>query len=329
MKSLSFELRAVPPFRLDLTAWALRRRPHNLVDRWVGTSWRRVLVIDDRPLETTLMQLGTSERPRLQVTLSGNRISEHAKRDASKLLRQIFGLGTDLSAFYLLAARDKRLDPLAQRFRGLKPPRFPSVFEGLVNAIACQQLSLTAGLWVLNRLAEQCGPTVRCDGNVQYGFPRPKDILRLSPDSLRALGFSYAKARSLLELAQMAETGKLEQEELNKLDDDQVLGLLMNLRGIGRWTAEYVLLRGLGKIDVFPGDDVGARNRLAQWLGRDGPMNYEAVQRAVQRWDPYSGFVYFHLLLEGLTQSKALLEDGSWNAHHAASPTPTDRAFVP
>jgi DNA-3-methyladenine glycosylase II len=314
MKSLGFELRAVPPFRLDLTAWALRRRPHNLVDRWVGTRWRRVLVIDDEPLETTLMQLGTSERPRLKVTLSGNRIPEHAKRDASKLLKQMFGLGTDLSAFYLLAARDKRLEPLAQRFRGLKPPRFPSVFESLVNAIACQQLSLTAGLWVLNRLAERCGPTVRCDGNVQYGFPRPKDILRLSPDSLRALGFSYAKARSLLELAQAAETGKFEQEELNKLDDDQVLGLLMNLRGIGRWTAEYVLLRGLGKIDVFPGDDVGARNRLAQWLGRDGPMNYEGVQHAVQRWNPYSGFVYFHLLLEGLAQSKALLEDGSWNA---------------
>ena len=313
MKSLSFELRAVPPFRLDLTVWALRRRPHNTVDRWDGTSWRRVLVMDDEPLETAVTQLGTSERPRLNITLSGNRISEHAKRRVSRLLRRMLGLGVDLSAFYDLSARDKRLVPLAQRFRGLKPPRFPTVFEGLVNAIACQQLSLTAGLWVLNRLAERCGPAVHCDGTVQYGFPQPNDILRLSPDSLRALGFSYAKARSLLELAQTAKTGKLEQEELNKLDDDQVLGLLMNLRGIGRWTAEYVLLRGLGRIDVFPGDDVGARNRLAQWLGRVGPMDYEAVQHAVQRWDPYSGFVYFHLLLEGLTQSKALLEDASRN----------------
>jgi DNA-3-methyladenine glycosylase II len=56
----------------------------------------------------------------------------------------MFGLRTDLSAFYSLAARDNRLAPLSQRFRGLKPPCFPSVFEGLVNAIACQQLSLTA-----------------------------------------------------------------------------------------------------------------------------------------------------------------------------------------
>ena len=70
---------------------------------------------------------------------------------------------------------------------------------------------------------------------------------------------------------------------------------------------------GLGRIDVFPGDDVGARNRLAQWLGRNGSMDYESVRRAVRPWNPYSGFVYFHLLLKGLAESKALREDCSWN----------------
>jgi DNA-3-methyladenine glycosylase II len=312
MKSLSFELRAVPPFRLDLTAWALRRRPHITVDRWDGTSWRRVLMMDNEPLEIAVTQLGTSERPRLKVTLNGNYISEHAKRHVTRLLKQMFGLETDLTTFYSLAARDKRLAPLAQRFRGVKPPRFPSVFEGLVNAIACQQLSLTAGMWVLNRLAEHCGPAVRQDDAVHHAFPRPTDILRLSPDTIRSVGFSLAKARSLLEVAQTAEAGQLEQEKLGRLDDDQVLGLLMSLRGIGRWTAEYVLLRGLGRIDVFPGDDVGARNRLAQWLGHNEPMDYEAVRRAVRRWRPYGGLVYFHLLLKGLVESKALPEDSSW-----------------
>lgn len=311
MKSLSFELRAVPPFRLDLTAWALRRRPHNAVDRWDGTSWRRVLTIEDEPLETAVAQLGTSERPRLKVTLSGNRISEYAKRNVSKLLRQMFGLGTDLTTFYSLAARDKHLAPLARCFRGVKPPCFPSVFESLVNAIACQQLSLTAGMWVLNRLAEQCGPAVSSEGTVHHGFPCPGDILRLSPDVLRNIGFSLSKARTLLEVAQMAEAEQLQQENLRKLDDDELLGLFMSVRGIGRWTTEYVMLRGLGRIDVFPGDDVGARNRLAEWLGRDEPMDYEAVQHAVQRWRPYGGFVYFHLLLKGLVQSKALPENGS------------------
>ena len=100
---------------------------------------------------------------------------------------------------------------------------------------------------------------------------------------------------------------------MGNLSDGQVLDLLLKLHGIGRWTAEYVLLRSLGRIGVFPGDDVGARNRLAQWLGHEGSMDYETVRRAVRRWHPYSGFVYFHLLLEGLAQLKALLEDGTSN----------------
>lgn len=318
MKSLSFELRAVPPFRLDLTAWALRRRPHNTVDRWDGTRWRRVLVVDDEPLETAVTQLGKPERPRLKVTLSGGRISAHAKRRVSRLLGQMFGLDINLADFYALADRDKSLAPLVQRFRGLKPPRFPSLFEALVNAIACQQLSLTAGIAVLNRLAEQSGPTVTEDGVVQHAFPRPADVLLSTPDSLRALGFSFAKARSLLELAQIATTGDLEPEKLEKLRDEDILPLLLSLRGIGRWTAEYALLRGLGRINVFPGDDVGARNRLAQWLGFSQPMDYEAVRKAVRCWHPYCGLVYFHLLLKGLDESgafsKALSNDVPYSA---------------
>jgi len=64
-----------------------------------------------------------------------------------------------------------------------------------------------------------------------------------------------------------------------------------------------VLLRGLGRISMFPGDDVGARNHLAEWLGRRQPLDYEGVKRAVARWQPYAGLVYFHLLLAGLTES--------------------------
>ena len=171
MKTLRFELHPIPPFRLDLTAWALRRRPHNLVDRWDGTAWRRVLVINDEPLETAVTQLGTAERPRVQVTLTGSRISQQARKDAARLLEQILGLSVDLSPFYRLADGDKHLAPLMRRFRGLKPPRFPTVFEGLVNAIACQQLSITVGVVLLNRLADQCGSVLSYDGKVRHAFP--------------------------------------------------------------------------------------------------------------------------------------------------------------
>jgi DNA-3-methyladenine glycosylase II len=69
---------------------------------------------------------------------------------------------------------------------------------------------------------------------------------------------------------------------------------------VGRWTAEYVLLRGLGRLHVFPGDDVGGRNNLQRWLRRSKPFSYAALHRTLARWQPYAGLVYFHLLLDRL-----------------------------
>jgi DNA-3-methyladenine glycosylase II len=78
------------------------------------------------------------------------------------------------------------------------------------------------------------------------------------------------------------------------------------LRGVGRWTAEYALLRGLGRLHVFPGDDVGARNNLARWLDCRASLDYEGVRAAVRHWQPYAGLVYFHLLLASLAERGTL-----------------------
>ncbi len=305
MEPLTFELRPVPPFRLDLTVWALRRRARNIVDRWDGVTYRRVLVIGCAPVEVAVTQVGSSDHPRLAVAVNGHSTAE-SRTAVSDRLSRMLGLRVHLDGFYALAARDKRLAPLAERFRGLKPPRFPSVFEALVNAIACQQLSLTVGIELLNRLAAQCGRTLASGGSLQYSFPRPQDVLRVSAQTLRYLGFSYGKARSLLELSRSRISGAFDPEQLENLDSAGAIAMLMKVRGVGRWTAEYVLLRGLGRTSVFPGDDVGARNRLALWLGRDAPFSYDGVKRVVGRWQPYAGLVYFHLLLAGLSESREM-----------------------
>ncbi len=303
MDSLAFSLRPVPPFRLDLTAWALRRRARNIVDRWDGTTYRRVFVSGDVPVEAAVTQVGSAGHPRVAVRITGPKLAAETRAQIAQLLSRALGLRTNLQPFYSLAATDRRLAPLVEQFRGLKPPRFPSIFEAFVNAIACQQLSLTVGIELLNRLATHCGPTISAAGAEQHAFPGAEDILSVKAPTFRHLGFSYSKARSLLSLAREMTAGRFHPEQLEHLDNESAVQESFKLRGVGRWTAEYVLLRGLGRLDTFPGDDVGARNRLALWLGRDGPLDYEAVRRAVKRWQPYAGLVYFHLLLAGLTES--------------------------
>jgi DNA-3-methyladenine glycosylase II len=98
-------------------------------------------------------------------------------------------------------------------------------------------------------------------------------------------------------------SGELSLDVLADEDNERAAATVQRERGFGRWSAEYVLLRTLGRLDVFPGDDVGARNKLQHWLGLDTPPTYDEIQSVLARWTPFSGLVYFHLLLDGLAES--------------------------
>jgi DNA-3-methyladenine glycosylase II len=292
----AFELRPQPPFRLDLTVWTLRRRAQNMIDRWDGRCYRRTLLVEGEPLELAVTQLGAASAPRLEAVLSGPRVGPAAESDARSTLARLLGLDVDLSSFYARADRDSLLAALAERYRGVKPPRFPTIFESLLNAVACQQLSLAAGLTLLNRLAVAAG----APGGTQPPFPAPADVLGLSRSALRALGFSERKAQTILELADAAAAGELELEVFEELDDRAVVDALVQRRGIGRWSADYVLLRGLGRLHVFPRGDSGALAGLRRFLA--GTELADDPDAALARWAPDAGLLYFHLLLRGLAQ---------------------------
>ena len=207
------------------------------------------------------------------------------------------GLRINLAEFYRLAEADPKLGVLAQRFRGLKPPRFPTIFEALANAIACQQMSLSVGILLLSRITENFGVTVEGTAGTAHAFLRPEDLASLKPTAFRKLGFSYHKGRSLVDLARACVDRRTNLERLADLNNEASVERLLELRGVGRWSAEYVLLRGLGRLNVYPGDDVGARNNLRCWLKLRKPLDYDGVHRVSAKWQPYAGFVYFHMLL--------------------------------
>jgi DNA-3-methyladenine glycosylase II len=310
---ITFSIIPIAPFRLDLTAWALRRRPQNLVDRWDGTTYRRVLPFNNLPVEVAIRQTGLSSAPRLNICLIGERLRPEFKREAKALVEKIFGLQVDLEPFYKMASQYPKLLALVEKFRGVKPPRFPTIFETLANAFACQQLSLTVGLEMLSRLAGVCGMSVTQKDGIHYAFPRPEDLLKVTPQKFRTLGFSNNKVRAFHELSRGIVNRRINFDCLEKMDNQAVIDFLLELRGVGRWTAEYVLLRGLAPLNVFPGDDVGARNRLAKWQHRKESLDYDGVAHITKRWQPYAGMVYFHMLLEGLSEAGMLEENGSNN----------------
>lgn len=243
----SFVLEPISPFRLDLTVWTLRRRPDNVVDRWDGQTYRRILVDDDGPFEIAVTQLDEPGGTQLRIFATRDLANSDVKAYVTAALGHLIGIRVDLTKFYHFSARDEVLGSLVNQFRGVKPPRFPTTFEALVNAIACQQLSLTVGIHLLNRLAETYGPIVETEAGIFHAFPRPQELADVDLEELRGMGFSYQKARYLTGLAQAIIGKQFNLDEIQMLDDKKAVNRLCSLNGVGRWTAEYFLLRGLGR----------------------------------------------------------------------------------
>ncbi len=306
MKHQYLILKPIPPFRLEFTVWGLRRRRQNIIDQWKNRLYKRVLVIGNRRIGISIHQSGSTLKPSLQIKLS-KKVSDIAQKAFVKqFVAKLLGTQVSLEQFYMFSNQDRALGSIVLKYVGFKPPRFISVFEAAVNGICCQQLSLTAGIILLNRLAMLCSEPVENDGELMYAFPEPEEIAKLKMRQLKQLGFSTNKAKTLLELAKKVAGGDVNLESFDALDDEKVISEICELRGLGRWTAEYMLLRGLGRLQIYPGDDIGFQNGLKHWLQFKCKMDYSVVKKIMKRWQPYGGMIYFHMLLERLSREKLI-----------------------
>lgn len=299
MPELTLTIAPRPPFRLDLTVWALRRRAHNVVDRFDNNVWRRLVVIGRSPVALAVRQTRFGARPQIEVRIESAR-PQAVKAEVAALVTKMLGLECDLADFYRLARGDPRLRELADRLLGMKPVRYATVFEAFANAVACQLVSLSAGMHVINRMVEEFG--VR--SSAIRSFPAAGAIARSNPDALRALGLSRQKGDYLVGLARLAiDPNDRDFASIDQFNNDDAIARLLKIRGVGRWTAEYVMLRGFGRIDIFPGDDVGGRNKLFEWFGASGAPSYDRVRKMLERWHPYGGLIYLHLIVNSVAGS--------------------------
>lgn len=276
---------STPLVDFALTARVLRRSPRNLIDRVdEDGTWTRVVVLSRAPALLRGRQHGATLAFDAAPAAAGER------RAIEALVTRLFSLELDLAPFWRRVRRERGFAELARRCAGLRPQRFLTLFEALANGICCQQLSLAAGMTRLGHLAERFGPRTR-DGT-RVGPPEPGLVARAPLSALRQSGLSAHRASQLRDLARLP-LERLE-HELTALPDAQARARLLELPGIGPWTADYVLLRGLGRLDVFPAGDVGATRTLGRILGR--VLDPPAAVRFAARFAPLSGMLYFCML---------------------------------
>lgn len=296
MKELRFTLPVVSPYQLDLTVWALKRREKNEVDHWDGTDYVRVLVIDNILVKIKVSQKGS----RIAVEAKASKSIPKLRAKLSVLLNRILGLKVNLSPFYRFAKTSTSLEVLVHRFKGVKPPRFPTVFEAIVNAVAFQQLSLEAGFSLLNKLIEEYGRPFREKRYTFYAFPEPKQIMKRRPEELMKLGFSRSKSNTLIHVATELQNYGTTFDQLDRLSNEDLISFFYHFKGIGRWSSEYILLRGFGRIELLPGDDTGIKKSIKKLFHLHKTPEYDQIKKIERKWQPYAGLIYFHLLLQKL-----------------------------
>jgi DNA-3-methyladenine glycosylase II len=182
-----------------------------------------------------------------------------------------------------LSSADPRLGELARAAGPVDIDNEHGMFVSLARAITGQQLSTRAASTIWGRL-------------VDSGSVSPEAVLSAGPDDLRSRGLSRAKAAYLADLATNVLEGRLAESALQRMDDDEVVGEVTKVKGIGRWTAEMFLIFSLGRPDVLALDDAGLL-RAAGWLLELGGRAATAAElaEAGEAWRPYRSVASLYL----------------------------------
>jgi DNA-3-methyladenine glycosylase II len=200
------------------------------------------------------------------------------------------GVGLDAAMVARGIAHLRAVDTtLGQAIDAIGPCRLalePDLFLALVDAIISQQLSIKAAATILNRVRALYAPAV---------FPTPAQLLATDHDTLRAAGCSRAKVIYLKDLSARIVGGTLDLECLRHLPDDEVIAALIQVKGIGRWTAEMLLIFALGRLDVWPVDDLGIVIAVHGLYGlAQRPTRTELLARG-EHWRPYRTLASWYL----------------------------------
>jgi DNA-3-methyladenine glycosylase II len=200
--------------------------------------------------------------------------------DAPRLLNLPLGLDAS-GASAALARAERVLRPVIRRAGPctLAPEKRFDSFQALASAIAHQQLNGRAAATILGRFTEQVG---------KGRFPDARVVKKARFDALRGVGFSNAKALALKDLAAKALDGTVPPAAtLRKMGDEEIIARLTEVRGVGRWTAEMLLMFRLGRLDVLPVDDYGVRKGYSQLFGARELVTPKALLALGERWRPY------------------------------------------
>ncbi|MBU1638221.1 hypothetical protein KKC97_11205 [bacterium] len=212
-----------------------------------------------------------------------------------KLVERTFGPDEVLLEFYQFASKHSYLSSLIERFYGLRVVGVVSLWECLGWSIIGQQVSVASAFATRSRLAHFTNAVVEFDGKEYTGFPVPEAVLAMSLDELKSCGFSKPKAEYLQGLASEIILQHLNEEEISRYSPADLRRRLLEIRGIGPWSADYAGMRIHNNPDACPLEDIGLRNALRNELKLPHQPTIAETERLTASWQPFRSYATFYI----------------------------------
>ena len=267
------------------------------MDHFQDGEYRRATRIDGRPVLYGVAEERTSSGLALRVRVVKGPSGKGVHRRVQQVVSRQFSTELDLTPFLRMAGNDKVLSRLVNRFLGMRIPQAPSVYECVVCAILEQQVNLTFAHQVKKALVGTYGETVEFKGQHYSAFPEPQTLASATAAEFRELQISGPKARYIIGISRAVAEGKVDLEGLRSAPSDEAHARLVQHKGIGPWTAEYVCLRALGKLDHLPSADVGLQKAVQIFYRLRKAPTSARVEQIGRKWAGWRSYATFYLWL--------------------------------
>ncbi|HEV2440431.1 MAG TPA: hypothetical protein VGX97_10250 [bacterium] len=295
MKVRACHLPCPPGFDFHATATVMRRGPADPLIWFDGRRWRRRLALDGAAFLVEVAPAPPAARA--GTILSARLLAGRVPRPTlERVVARVFGLDDPAGA--LTRRLPDRVRRATAHLSGAAAlPGYPTLFEALVHVILGQQISATAANAHRAAFTRRFGRPFVFQGRAYWTFPATGDVAGERLASLRRPGLSAAKAIAVRALARAFDRGMISDAALEVMPAETAIETLTALPGIGRWTAEWVLLRALRRFDIVPAGDLAVRKAVTWLAGRPTLLSEPEVREVAAPWTPYGGLIAFRLLL--------------------------------
>ncbi len=284
------ELHPLPPFDFNRSLAFLNGFEPTQQEQVLGAGiLTKAASVNGQAVVYELRSTGTIMDPCLSYNLySEQNLTREVEQRTTQIIGHFLSLDDDLSPFYALGQDDPYFQPVLDQLYGYHQVKFPSPFENACWAILSQRTPYLSAIQQKQALRERYGPFLAFHRNHHQAFPEPAVLASLEPGDLLALVGTERRAGYILGLAQ-AFAG-LDLAQLITAPFDEAYNWLISIPGIGPWSASFILIRGLGRMERLPVNEKRLDEEIAYWYGKGRTLKASAIQEIADYYGPWKGY---------------------------------------